>query len=112
MFLGGTKIISGLSFKIYKLMQDILARGPNESSERKLEQLKMHERLHNRYDKGDLKPCILSYYLRKIKPLRDAMIKSLLGEHVSEEELSMIQLPTGLEQIPIGMAVLADRGFA
>jgi hypothetical protein len=94
------------------LREKLLNSGPNESSERKLEQLMLHRRLDEAYQAKQLQPCLIAYYVRKMATIRDVVIKRLLGEDVTQEEIAITtNMPTGLQQIPIGMAVLADRGF-
>jgi hypothetical protein len=97
---------------VKQLRDKILQSGPNESAERKLEQLMLHRRLDEAYTAGKLKSCLLAYYLRKMGSTRNVLIDLLLGELVTEvEAASVSNLPVGLQQIPTGMAVLADRGF-
>ena len=86
----------------------LLRRGPNESSTRKHEQLVMHEKLHVAYMNGTLSKCILSYYLKKIEPLRREMMRHLTGN--AGDDIPPILL-TRLAKIPVGYTVLADRGF-
>ena len=86
----------------------LLRQGPNESSTRKLEQLTIHEKLDEAYKNKSLSNCILVYYVKHQKPLRDEMFRHLRGD--AGEDIPPMLL-TRLAKIPIGGAVLADRGF-
>lgn len=94
--------------KVKEMAGNLLKAGPNESSTRKLQQLEVHEALHNAYSTGRLKKCLLSYYLNKMEPLRTDMLRHLRGE--AGEDLPP-RLLTRLAKFPTGTTVLADRGF-
>ena len=94
--------------QIKEMNHHLLRQGPNESSTRKLEQLTVHEKLDEAYRNKSLSNCILAYYVKHQKPLRDEMFRHLRGE--AGEDIPPMLL-TRLAKIPIGGAVLADRGF-
>lgn len=85
----------------------LLSSGPNNSTVTKLEQLKMFKRLHEKYLKGDLDPCLLSYWLSFPDNIIDIneMIDAI-------ENGTLVVLERHLLNVPIGWIVLADRGFA
>ena len=82
--------------------------GPNQSSTTKLDQLSIHESLHQAYKKGDIQKCQLSFYLNEMESTRATMILHLKGDAGSQ---LMPVLYTKLAKIPAGGTVLADRGF-
>lgn len=86
----------------------LLRSGPNQSSTTKLDQLKIHQSLHLAYKKGDLRKCLLSYYLNEMEQARLCMMSHLMGEAGDEEPPVLY---TRLAKIPVGGTVLADRGF-
>ena len=86
----------------------LLRSGPNQSSTTKLDQLKIHQSLHLAYKKGDLRKCLLSYYLNEMEQTRLCMMSHLMGEAGDE---GPPVLYTRLAKIPVGGTVLADRGF-
>jgi hypothetical protein len=86
----------------------LLRSGPNQSSTMKLDQLQIHESLHLAYKKGELRKCLLSYYLNEMEETRLCMISHLKGEAGDEEPPVLY---TRLAKIPVGGTVLADRGF-
>lgn len=91
--------------KIADMTTYLLRRGPKESSTRKHEQLVMHEKLHVAYLNDTLSKCILSYYLKKMEPLRRELMKHLTGN--AGDDIAPILL-TRLAKIPVGYTVLAD----
>ena len=105
------KLKSGRKYStdnITKMNSGLLKAGPNESTSRKLEQLIVHEALHQAYVKGDLKKCLLSYYLQFMHTLRADMLLHLKGEAGQNMPPYLL---TRLAKIPPGFTVLADRGF-
>ena len=104
---------------ITKAQEEVLddLNGPNENIECKLEQLKMHERLHQLYVGGRLKrKTLLSHYLHCTADARQRWIEQI--EAVLEQldadqrEVKVVFLPTRLGKIPAGWYILADRGFS
>ncbi|MBT6514655.1 MAG: hypothetical protein HOK65_07780 [Crocinitomicaceae bacterium] len=89
---------------------EICNRGPNGTTTRKLEQLKMHERLHLTYENNELPPNQFSHYLKLMQTQRKAMIKAIEDEDVIFFKNG--NFGKSLMNIPVGWTVLADRGFA
>ena len=93
----------------------VLSGGVNASGMRKLVQLERLERLHRAYEAGDLRKCLLSYYLLVTEESR-LKVLSWLGSRMtrlppkpSAEELPLI--PLRLAKIPEDCIVLGDKGF-
>ena len=93
---------------VVKFNNALLRAGPNESCVTKLDQLQIHESLHVAYQKGSIRKCQLSYYLKGMEPLRAEMLRHLRGE--AGDSVAPV-LNTRLAKLPIGTTVLADRGF-
>ena len=83
---------------------------PGSTTSTKLEQLLMHQRLHESYQSGKLKKCQLSHYLKSMEPLRRDMIAALESKNMLF--FTTNQIAMGLTKFPVGWLVLADRGFA
>ena len=93
---------------VVKYNNVLLRAGPNESCATKLDQLQVHEALHVAYQKGSIRKCQLSYYLKEMEPLRAEMLRHLRGE--AGDSVAPV-LNTRLVILPTGTTVLADRGF-
>jgi hypothetical protein len=93
---------------INKMNEELLIAGTNESTTKKLEQLIVHKALHEAYSRGDLRKCLLSYYLEFMNDLRTDMMSHLNGD-AGDKEAPLLM--TRLAKIPPGFTVLADRGF-
>jgi hypothetical protein len=85
----------------------LLNSGPNKDCRYKMRQLMRHERLHELYKKGDLKKCILSYYLDRTSATRKQMLLQLSGRQNNQ-----LILNTGLAKFLKKYGMLTDRGFA
>mmetsp|Transcript_127 Transcript_127/g.151 ORF Transcript_127/g.151 Transcript_127/m.151 type:complete len:776 (-) Transcript_127:6-2333(-) len=94
--------------KIIDCNKLLLKGGPNSSNKEKLKQLTIHEALHQSYENDEIRKCQLSYYLKAIEPLRGEMLRHLKGQGGNDTPPIVY---TNLAKIPVGMAVLADRGF-
>ena len=83
------------------------SNGPNSNTQLKLEQLTIHQNLHNAYQNNELPWDMLGYYLSYFEKERLSMIESINNG-------TLIFLPIGirLKNIPPSWIVLADRGFA
>jgi hypothetical protein len=57
---------------------------------------------------GDLRQCLLSYYLDEMEQTRSTRMSHLRGE-ASDEEPPLLY--TKLAKVPVGCTVLANRGF-
>ena len=91
--------------------------GPNENVDCKLEQLKLHERLHLLYEGGELtRVNLMSHYLHCTATARRrwiTQIKAVLERFgANEREVKIVYHRTRLGKIPPGWYVLADRGFS
>ena len=90
--------------------KEVLNSGPDRNGKAKLEQLQMLEVLHQTYESGDLKKCLLSMYLKLTEHHRTRLIKEL--EMFRDGELDTPpQIPRRLAKLPQLYKVLADRGF-
>jgi len=91
-----------------------LYRDPNMSGTTKL-QLERHERLHRKYESGDLRKCILSYFLLctpwRLKML--AWMGSNLAGSTNVPELDEIKesVPLRLYKIPEDHSLGADKRY-
>jgi hypothetical protein len=97
-----------------RLEKKVLQSGPNESPEAKLIQLRRHQRLHDQYQNGNLRSCLLFEYLRVTENLRTDMLRVLKGlplKGLDGERLPKFERKR-LGKFPPGWAILADRGFA
>ena len=89
--------------------------GPQSSPLEMLCQLETHERLHRHYQSGDLRKCMLSYYLLVMAEDRMRILHHLGSKMVphdyepSDEPLPEVYLR--LAKIPPGFDVIADKGF-
>lgn len=88
--------------------------GPDFNKERKVEQLKLHETLHNLFESRQLKPNMLSYYLSKTVDYRNNMLKFLANPQDETLPVGFVNsiTSTRLAKFPPGWIILADRGFA
>jgi hypothetical protein len=97
-----------------RLEKKVLQSGPNESPEAKLIQLRRHQRLHDQYQNGNLRSCLLFEHLRVTENLRTDMLRVLKGlplKGLDGERLPKFERKR-LGKFPPGWAILADRGFA
>jgi hypothetical protein len=101
------RFITADEIRVYN--NKFLQRGPDETTDTKIAQLELHERLHLKYDSGDLPKCMLSHYLKSTVEWRrelKAMLKS--GDAAYLEK----HWKKRMSKIPCGWTILADRGFA
>ncbi|KAL7528715.1 hypothetical protein ACHAXR_002590, partial [Thalassiosira sp. AJA248-18] len=88
---------------------------PNSSGPRKLMQLERHQRLHLLYESGELKKCLLSYFLLVTEEHRMKLLSwmgSELAQDVTKPTLETLQqLPLRLAKIPEDYGVGGDKGF-
>ena len=101
--------------KIRKCLQDHLdgVGGPDGSITEKICQLHIHETLHLEFDRGNVPKCQLSFYLLQLKRQREVHISQLKAAVInSKSKADLNWTAQRLEKCPLGMNVLADRGFA
>jgi len=92
-----------------------LRNDPNISGKRKLMQLERHERLHRLYEAGNLRKCLLSYFLLCTANDRRALLSwmgSDMTKDIAKPSLDDLpKLPLRLAKIPEDVGVGADKGF-
>jgi hypothetical protein len=94
------------------LNYELLLRGPNSSRNSKIKTLQLHDRYDKAYHSGPVKdrlpPTSFSHYLFYTRDARRQMLQVLQ----SDATLIEVTKQHGLQNIPPGLYVLADRGFA
>ena len=105
--------------KIIEAQQALLddVGGPNEGIESKLEQLRMHERIHQLYVDQELtRKNLFSHYLHCTAIPRKrwiAQLEAILeAQRNGNGDVQIVFLQTRLGKIPPGWYILADRGFS
>jgi len=88
---------------------EVLNGGPDSNCKTKLKQLKLHESLHQKFEQRELKPNLLSYYLKKMQNYRNILINHLQNGQALPD--NFIIVPCRLGKIPLNWKILADRGF-
>ena len=87
-----------------------LNSGPDPNGKAKLEQLLVLQSLHELYEAGRLRKCLLSMYLKLTEHHRLDVISKL--EKYRDGELDAPpKIPRRLAKLPHVFKVLADRGF-
>lgn len=93
-----------------------LRNDPNRSGKRKLIQLERLQKLHLLYERGDLKKCLLSYYLLVTEDQRLKLLSwmgSTLATNIPKPSLDELhKLPLRLAKIPQDCGVGGDKGFS
>ena len=87
-----------------------LNSGPDPNGKAKLEQLLVLQSLHELYEAGRLRKCLLSMYLKLTEHHRLDVI-SKLEKYCDGELDTPPKIPRRLAKLPHVFKVLADRGF-
>ncbi|EJK76479.1 hypothetical protein THAOC_01755 [Thalassiosira oceanica] len=94
----------------------LASRDPNASGKTKLRQLERHQRLHILYETGQLRKCLLSYFLLVEEKNRLKLLawmgSDLAGNTPKPLFDELPKVPIGLAKIPEGVPVAGDKGFA
>ena len=95
--------------EIHEFNMRFLERGPDETVEKKIEQMEVFERLHLRFEAGAMSKCLLSYYLKETFEWRRQLKEMLTNKDAIFLNKNW---QMRLSKIPVGWTILADRGFA
>jgi hypothetical protein len=94
---------------------DVLRSGPQSSALELLCQLEFHESLHKLYESGDLRKCMLSYYIKLMESDWMRILHYLGSDMVPEDyepgDEPMPRVWQRLAKIPEEVDVIADKGF-
>ena len=101
--------------KLKEQNERALESDPNMSGKRKLKQLELHQRLHQKYQAGKLRKCMLSYFLLSEEQNRLKLLawmgSPLAGNTPKPTFEELPKIPLGLAKIPEGVSLAGDKGF-